>query len=166
MSPSHNGQVFSADATIGLSLFVVTLVLSITLLNTHMQDKIEIAREERASQIAFQAADFLIRTPGFPSDWDANTVQLIGLADPAYIIQPEKVTQLDTLSYAQIRAHLKTQPYDILINITDPSYSETAGQNWPQSAAIVAQESRTVLIEHTNRTRRGTVEVTVWRDDI
>ncbi|MFB6294776.1 MAG: hypothetical protein ABEI97_03380, partial [Candidatus Nanohaloarchaea archaeon] len=71
------------------------------------------ALRDRAGRIA----DLLVRGPGVPSNWTADTVELVGLTEPDHVIKEGKLDAFANLSYAEQRDLLRTREHDFHLQI-------------------------------------------------
>lgn len=69
-------------------------------------------------QDALYTARLLTRTPGYPTNWTADTVQILGLADPDHVLQEQKIRALDTMSHREIQAALDLPQSNVSLNVS------------------------------------------------
>ncbi|MDY6774425.1 MAG: hypothetical protein SVS85_04455 [Candidatus Nanohaloarchaea archaeon] len=161
MSRSRRGQMFSTDFI--LSSFVFFLILSVAVLSWNMAyaERNRFSEFQAMNQRAFQFTDMMVRTPGYPRDWTANNVQIIGLARPDHVIQVEKVEELASMNYNETKRVMHLDRYDYFLNITTEDFHTSLGKQ-PSNADNIVVERRTVLVNTTNLFQRGTLEFVLW----
>jgi hypothetical protein len=59
-----------------------------------------------------QALNALVKTPGYPEDWDAGNVEIIGLSSKKNSIDEVKLAQFRSMDYDDIKEKLKLEGYD------------------------------------------------------
>ncbi|MFH1447668.1 MAG: hypothetical protein ABIG39_02290 [Candidatus Micrarchaeota archaeon] len=113
------GQIFTIDFVISLAVFVTILITIITLwmgIDLHIKE-IESRREMHLISIAI--SDALIRSPGYPADWNETNVQSIGIAKGEYVLDIHKIIALMNLEYDTARSILRLGNYQLFIYMTD-----------------------------------------------
>lgn len=159
---SRRGQLFTSDFAISAFVFVILLNIGVFTYNMAYEQQDRFGPQDRMQQAASQAASLLVRTPGYPDNWTAGDVDIIGLAEPDHVVQDAKVQELQSLSYGELLRGTGTEAFQVHVNITAGSYNETAG-NVPVNATDIVTARRSVLVNATNVFQRGTLTVTVWR---
>lgn len=156
----RDGQLFSSDFIISAFIFIVLLNVAMIAWQIAYERQARFSEQEVMRQDAFQLANLLVRTPGYPADWNRSTVALLGLASPDHTIQPDKVQEMQAIPYEDLVGIADVDPNDLFINITGSNYSATVGES-PSTPETVVVERRSVLINATPL-QRGTMEVVVW----
>lgn len=157
------GQIFSTDLLISMGLFMLVVMLALHTLDFawSQQSKFKQARylQSRASQIA----DLLVRTEGYPPDWNATNVTLIGLAQPSHIVANSSLNKLEQVSDQRLRQiwrlGVDTRYY---LNLTTGNFNWSRGQSWNESADYVLPQTRFVLINLSHGLKRGTMTFALW----
>lgn len=167
---STKGQVFSTDFI--LSAFVFVIILNVAyLMWTHAHEQQDqLTAEKVMQQESYYIASLLVRTPGYPPDWTAGNVDILGLADPDHVLQDAKMDELDLMTDDDIRSALGlSSTMNIVINVTnETSTMHVDGRDlvWgtaPVDADTVSTAKRSVLVNATALYQRGTVEVVLWQ---
>jgi len=154
-----NAQVSGLDLILALMLFLTVLVLFTVLWDmVHYNVK----SSANADLIAIEVANKLLDSPGYPADWNASNVQVIGLSSERGVIDQAKLENLlDLLNtsrpdfndrYDLVRELLGLGPYQLCINLTDESGNpikignqNAAGGNCNISATSASSVKRTAL---------------------
>lgn len=156
------GQIFSTDAIFALITFSVVVIMSFSLINTQISKSVNIELQNQMNEKAFEIADFLVRTPGYPDNWTSSNVKLVGLASPDHVLQIAKLSQLNNISYTDLGTDLKARPYNFLINISSSGYNYSKGLVWNSSASKIVVVERSVLINTSFGLERGILRVYLW----
>ena len=89
-----------------------------------------------------QAMDSMLKTNGYPIDWDASNVEIIGLSERPNIIDSEKVSQLLLLDYdiAQDLLALGKYDFNLMIDSVDNSKDFSYGVSIPNDKEVIVIE--------------------------
>jgi hypothetical protein len=120
----RRGQVVGFDLMIAVAIF---MLISIFLVFTWVEYNHKIdQRVEYNDMIAtgLQTTNILVKSPGYPWNWNTTDVEFIGLVDEDRQISQAKLDQFLNMSYADLRNKLKTGPYDFYFNL-----EKTDGEN-------------------------------------
>ena len=145
-------QISGLDLILALMLFFTVVTLFAVLWDTvHYNVK----SSADADIIAIQVANRLLESPGYPQDWNATNVELIGLSSERGVVDQSKLEnlfELITLDYDKVRELLGLGPYQIYINMTytdgTPVYingQPAQGGIPPADATSVSSIRRTAL---------------------
>jgi len=114
----HKAQISGLDLILALMLFFLVMVLFAILWDLVHYN---IRTTADADIIAIQVANKLLNSPGYPYDWNATNVQLIGLSSERGVMDQakfENFLELLELDYEKVRELLGLGPYQIYINMT------------------------------------------------
>jgi len=133
----RSGQLFTTDFIVSLVLFMSVLGTVFYGIGTSVDQQAQ--RNDRAvlQQRAAQTADLLVRTSGYPADWNASSVRVTGLASDDHIIEPGKFIELRETGYDRFRAINRFSRSDVVINITANGSAVSVGGFAGQRVAIV-----------------------------
>ncbi|MCX6775822.1 MAG: VWA domain-containing protein [Candidatus Micrarchaeota archaeon] len=155
----RKAQVSGLDLILALMLFLTVLVLFTVLWDmVHYNVK----SSANADLIAIEVANKLLNSPGYPYDWNATNVQVIGLSSERGVIDQAKLENLlDLLNtsrpdfnerYDLVRELLGLGPYQLCINLTDEvgnpikiGDQNATGGNCNISATSASSVKRTAL---------------------
>lgn len=164
------GQIFTTDFV--LSAFVFFVMVNVTYLmwiEMHQQQNV-LAEEKVLQEQVYHVTSLLVRTPGYPPDWTAGNVEILGLASPDHVIQDAKLDELDAMTDADIKQAMGiTQSTQFLLNVTNATQTmHVDGRDlvWgsaPSGADTIVVAERAVIVNATDVYRRGTLRVILWR---
>ncbi len=105
---------------------------------------------------ALSITDILVRSPGYPENWNESNVSSIGLADRENVLDPAKVTGFLNLDYnaSRVLFGLRGEDYYFSVTYLNDSVvlyngtSITKGR-FPDSHSIIVPVSRSVLFAGT-----------------
>jgi hypothetical protein len=126
-----------------------------------MDDYISIREMENLVSLS---TDTLVRSPGFPPDWNSTDYIAIGLADDDNVLNYTKLVEFNDTDYASVKALITQGLYEFYINVTymDNSIIMTYGDTDTSSASLVIPMRRFCLLD--NGTRRPVYfDMVVWR---
>lgn len=163
MSTRNRGQIFSSDLVLSFAVFSVILSVAVVALNIAWSNQTQFSRSWRLERKSLIISDLLVRSNGYPDDWNASNIRIVGIAQPSHIIQPYYLSKLANLSEKSLRSAWQLQ-YDIsfYLNLSASNYSWQRGQRWNESADEIVPQTRSVLINDSGRLKRGVLELTLW----
>lgn len=115
------GQVWSLDFIVSVIVFLSVLIPLFFVWNQiNLQNQQELLFED-IERMALSLSDSLVRTGGFPEDWNESTVSVIGLASGDNILDESKVSSFLSMGAANynMTRTLLTGSYDFFFEITD-----------------------------------------------
>ncbi|MEM2963222.1 MAG: hypothetical protein QXW70_00795 [Candidatus Anstonellales archaeon] len=93
------GQLISIDAVVSL----IALIFIILLFLYHWTEGIKITsnlvRRNGMEQSAIVASDILLKSSGYPHNWNQSNVQAIGLASSPHVLSVDKILAFKNISY-------------------------------------------------------------------
>ncbi|MFB6294742.1 MAG: hypothetical protein ABEI97_03205 [Candidatus Nanohaloarchaea archaeon] len=176
MYRGRSGQLFTMDMVASLLVFVLIANLSLITWNLAQRNAVMLNEDRALRDRAGRIADLLVRGPGYPSDWTASTVQVVGLTRPDHVISPEKMAEFDALTYQEQKELLRTRASDFFLNVSrngstatvDTDTGELAlsfGTPAAADAETVAVAERQVLVNATQTQgySPAVLELVLWR---
>jgi hypothetical protein len=113
-------QVISGDFIMSLAVFMIVIVLVLNVY-TNVSEKVAGADETRNMEaISLFASDALMKTPGYPADWNETSVQVIGLSDGGRL-NMSKIRKFVAMDYDTARDLLGFQSYNFNVTFYDTS---------------------------------------------
>jgi hypothetical protein len=108
----RRGQVNSIDAMVAMVAFIMLLVFIISFWGTMLASKSELLKRTRFEYGIVSASDALIKSAGFPSNWETNAsgVRTIGLALSPNVLSYSKLSNFTALPYATQKKLLGIYP--------------------------------------------------------
>jgi hypothetical protein len=126
-------QISGLDLILAIMLFSMAIIL-FSILWEVVQYNVKTSAD--ADVIAIQVANRLLDSPGYPYDWNATNVQLIGLSSERGVIDQAKFLNLINMlgngsssNYTKARELLDLGPYQLCISMTYPNGTVTQGGN-------------------------------------
>lgn len=138
----RSGQLFTTDFIVSLVLFMSVLGTVFYGVSTSLDQQAQRNDRSVLQQRASQVSDLLVRTSGYPDDWNASTVDVVGLAEEDHIIDPEKFIRLRGVGYDRFRSMNRFARADVLINITVNGSEASLDGFAPQEVAVVTGRER------------------------
>jgi hypothetical protein len=113
----NKAQVWSFDFAVSVVIFFSVVVMILFSWNyTSAKHTEQVLFNEMESK-AVSLSDSLIRTRGFPEEWNSTNVQIIGLADEENVLNETKILQLVGMPYNTIRATMGIMNYNFYLGI-------------------------------------------------
>lgn len=118
---NHKGQVNSLDLLISIAIFVFLLVFLVMfwfVTTMNIENKI---KENRLESTAIYISDTLMKTQGYPTNWEENlsTVHSLGLATYSQnVLDSDKIANFTNLSYSTSKELLGVE-YEYYFYIED-----------------------------------------------
>lgn len=159
----RKGQIFTSDSIIALTLFLTLIIISLSLIDRQINNLIEQEERNKAINKAFQIADFLVRTEGYPKNWNSSNVKLIGLAYPDHVLQTNKINEMSNITYEELKIKLKVEPYNFLLTINSTGNNYSIGRMWNENTTLIVVEERSILINDSNSLERGIMRLYLWQ---
>ena len=128
----ERGQLSISDAFVALFIALLFFSLAIAVWNADLAYINKRSNYNDLKQEAFLALNQLVLSPGYPSAWDANTVQVLGLASGKRVLSPAKLASFAALSDAQIAGLLNLREHGFLFEMYTGSalvYSKGAARS-------------------------------------
>ena len=113
----RKGQMFTMDMALSMLVFIGIAGLSITMVNSAFDSKAFLSEEELMEQKLKRTSDLLVRTGGYPENWNHSNVELPGIAEPSHVLQPEKFIELRRMSYRDFRSANRIYGYGFRMDI-------------------------------------------------
>ncbi len=111
------GQLFSGDFMLSIGIFfVVIIVILISFTRISEQTRAEDLRADLDSGSIF-ATDVLMKTEGFPSNWDNTSVIVPGFLDNG-TLSSTKIFRFTQLDYSRAKYMIGLSEFDFNMNVT------------------------------------------------
>jgi hypothetical protein len=112
------GQVWSLDFAVSVTIFLMVLVPFLLVFGYIVDQNSERTVLDDMEVSALSISDSLVRAAGVPQDWNATTVELVGLAYTENVLDEGKMVLFDSLSYDKLKG-VMSKGYDFYIKISD-----------------------------------------------
>lgn len=139
------GQISLYDVMAALFVFILLFVTMRGIWIGNIISAEDIQGETEMRLKAAQALNSIIKIKGFPKNWDAGNVQLIGLAKRANVLSEGKLNKFAAMDYGTARDLMLLGSYDFNISIEafDPVNNISIGMPIDGNSTILSLE-RTV----------------------
>ncbi|MBW6451691.1 MAG: hypothetical protein K0B02_03085 [DPANN group archaeon] len=160
------GQLFTQDFILSLLIFLMIVSLSISIWDNITEKTRNIDTVTYMQQKAFYITDILIKTKGYPENWNSTTVELIGLSTGKnHMIGIEKINMLDNISYDDIIEMWDINSFGFNMTFWNSTEIITSyGKITPYNATIVLPFTRIINIAYENYTDKGLFKFIFWKN--
>lgn len=115
----YRGQASAIDALVAFVIFALTFAL---FLNFQQQENAIGSSAYPPTFLQVQKISYLLAySQGIPADWNATNMLQLGFADSPGIMDSNKISYLNSLSYSQIKESLGASNYDLSIQLYYPN---------------------------------------------
>ena len=170
---TKKAQTIMSDFSIGLAIFLVTVFVAFNIYGDMKETK---SLKYDISDINLEInsiSNKLIRSKGYPENWNKNNVLDIGWEQDYPLLNTTKLNYTTQLTYSQLKDLLKTN-YDFQINITYKNGSIYKINQTPLSygtslnitSSILSHVSRIAYIESDNKRIPVSINVYMWKNRI
>ncbi|MFB6204355.1 MAG: hypothetical protein ABEJ75_01785 [Candidatus Nanohaloarchaea archaeon] len=165
---SGKGQVFEPDFLASLALFTLVIGLFLAPWNTVMSSQTRFDAVKEMREDAVRTTTFLVSTPGYPANWDAENVRIPGFATDDNVLSAEKISAFGSLSYQEKRRLLRVRNfYLVFLHSGNPIQIDgepaVYGRSYSNASTIVPVE-REVLVNVSGTLKPATMRYVVWRE--
>ncbi len=113
------GQIFTIDFMVSIVVFIIVLITIIStwyFIDLHIK---EVESRRDMHSVSLSVSDALVRSGGYPLDWNSTNVQSIGLAKEEYVLDLQKIISLMGMDYDSARSIMRLGNYHLFMYITD-----------------------------------------------
>jgi hypothetical protein len=154
----YRGQAWSFDFIASVTVFfLIMIVLFFAWEYTTFQNTEQIVFNEMEN-MAMNTADSMIRTGGFPPDWNQSSVQILGLASEENLLNETKILMFVNMSYDDAKRILGIPSYEFYFQMVslNNTQSQSSGTDLVmgldpvgyQNSTMVVPIERYVLFDH------------------
>ena len=149
---SNKGQVFSADALLGMIVFLFALTVVFYYFSQLSERDLEFTESFEIKIIALNSASVLVETPGFPENWESlqfSQARSLGIASSRNVLSAEKIARLSELSQEDnnsARKLLGLGKFNFALSIMDFNSEEIYSINSSRNASVSFKTSRIALL--------------------
>ncbi|MBL7160916.1 MAG: hypothetical protein ISS93_03660 [Candidatus Aenigmarchaeota archaeon] len=160
-------QIWSLDLIISVVIFTTMIALFFFTFNTLSADAEEHNSLSKMQDISLEVTEALIRTSGLPSDWNNETVQVIGFAVNENVLDGDKVLYFvnTTIDYNRSKVLMGIGNYEYYFQIDHPNGTvvELSGLNLIKgvdyaTAKTIVRVERFVVLSGLKK-----LKFTLWR---
>lgn len=165
------GQVSSPDFAASLALFLVIVVVSAMLWNATVLKYSQFRDNRFMQDKAFSVTDALIRTEGYPRDWNRSNVKLVGLSEgESHVLDPGKLIEFKSVANDTAKQSWGIGGYNYYVRITNSSGgiyvldgTELEYGTLPAGEKDLVPIKRIVLVNDSGTVERATLTFMIWR---
>ena len=142
MKLNSKGQVSSYDVLVAIIIFLMMFIVLKQIPMNNLTEAIDDFSYNEMRLYSQQAMDSMLKTNGYPTNWAAGDVEIIGLAQKQNILDEEKVTEFLLLDYGDARNMLALGKYDFnfLVDSVDDSKDFSFGVNIQEDKEVIVIE--------------------------
>jgi len=142
MKLNSKGQVSSYDVLVAIIIFLMMFIVLKQIPMNNLTEAIDDFSYNEMRLYSQQAMDSMLKTNGYPTNWAAGDVEIIGLAQKQNILDEEKVTEFLLLDYGDARNMLALGKYDFnfLVDSVDDSKDFSFGVNIQENKEVIVIE--------------------------
>lgn len=163
-------QAISIDFYLSLGIFIIILALGVTIWHNSMQDISWSIQINEMDNYANKIADSLIRSKGYPLDWDNNSVELLGLVEKSHILSYQKALEMKNISVNKMNSLFGHVSYNLYIEINNisnlPVIIDNVNLTWGSlnnnTANSVTKAKRFSILHNKDKFERVSVNVFIW----
>jgi len=165
------GQVFGSDFILSAVLFLILLFASVELWNLTAAKYSNEGSNELMQKKAYSITDALIKTEGFPENWNNETVRIIGVSEKTpQVLNKIRLLNMKNISHLQMKRLWGVSDFNIRITFMN-STGETIivdgipleyGQI-PLNQKDLVPLKRLVLINDSGTHIRSIMSFSIWR---
>lgn len=160
--PIKKGQVLTSDFVLSLIIFFVIFEFTFTIWNMAQSKTIHLDEERRMQEKTAFITETLIKSQGYPINWNENDVILIGLSDESFILQDEKVKKFQNMDYEKIKNIFGIEDYGLNVTISTKNAYYTIGKEIDDDALIIMPIKRIIILNNSGTMERGSLSLITW----
>lgn len=162
------GQTFMPDYFASLLVFAVVIAIFLGAWDTMLANQSRFDQHDSYRQQAIQTTSFLVSTPGYPNNWEENSVDvtIVGFASDDHVLDPEKIEEFRSLTYQEQNRLLQTPNYYMTIqnstdNLSLNSQELVFGDYYGNADTIVPFE-RNIVLNKPGQNVEGMLKLVIW----
>ena len=142
MKLNSKGQVSSYDVLVAIIIFLMMFIVLKQIPMYNLTEAIDDFSYNEMRLYSQQAMDSMLKTNGYPTNWNAGDVEIIGLVQKQNIIDGEKVTEFLLLDYDGAKDMLALGKYDFNLTVDsgDDSKDFSFGTSIPNGKEVIVIE--------------------------
>ncbi|MFB6180250.1 MAG: hypothetical protein ABEJ93_00070 [Candidatus Nanohalobium sp.] len=166
------GQTFLSDFTVSMAVFSVIVVAFFIPWNTVIEANSRFDQAEDMKTQVRRTSVFLTTTPGYPSDWEKDTVNatIPGFATGENILSRKKIAEFANMSYDNQTELLQAQHYYLTIINEKPVKINGRNATYGKNPANTSYNPDTVVTVTRDIAVNGTevkpakLKYSIWRE--
>ena len=160
----RKGMIFTTDFMISAILFFAVVSLTYVSWNTLESKSGDFQEYKYISDRANYVTELLVRTEGYPNNWNATTVRLPGLLDSNQYISTQKLDSLSQINSSDLKSMWVIGDYGYNLTIYNSSLIHySIGTPVDDDASQVVSKSRLVLYNDSDNMIKTNLRFILWR---
>jgi hypothetical protein len=167
----RKGQALASDFAISIVLFLFLIVGSAIVWNTTVEKYSRFKDGQFMQEKVFSISDTLVRTQGYPPEWNITNVRLIGLSEgESHMLNRSKLLVFKNIDYSLTKNIWGINGYEYYAAFTNStgglmSLDGTALEYGllPTGKRDLAPLKRLVLINESGNITRASLTFMIWR---
>lgn len=155
----RKSQTVSIDLFMAVFVFIILLILIISSWNIYQVKIVERMAYEDIMVNAFQIADLLVKSRGYPLEWNSTNVEVIGLAASDRIISSEKLNSFFNISYSSSKELLNIERYDFYFQVKHINGTAADSYGLESNGTYSVSAKRYVLYEN----EKAIIDFKLWK---
>ena len=162
----RKAQLFTQDFILSIVMFLAIVSLGNSAWENVMEKTSSDDTIGYMQQKAFYITDIIIKTRGYPEDWNSTDVELAGLSGGKnHMLSIEKIDMFGNVSYSQCIDMWDIPGYGFNLTIRNSTdIILSGGAAIPANATVVLPYSRIVNIDYGNHADKGKFEFIFWKE--
>ncbi len=167
-SLKRKAQLFSVDVGLTFLVFVGFIVIFTTLWNQSVKQLDESLEKQNLQEKIFYYSDYLVRTKGYPENWNNSNVLLIGFAgNNENVLLTSKIDNFMLLNYSFAKNRMNLEGNEFYLKIIDVIHNQTLysyGNMSYQDSKELIQITRFCLVNNTSKLIPSKLVLGVWKN--
>ena len=170
----RKGQALASDFTVSIALFLFLIVGCAIVWNTTVGKYARFRDNQFMQEKIFSVSDALIRTPGYPQEWDSANVRLIGLSEgESNVLNKSKLLEFKNVDYSVAKNMWGLSGYEYYAKFTDSEGDlislDGSALEYGNNSFISSGKkdllplTRLVLINESGNITRAALTFVIWR---
>lgn len=169
----RKGQALASDFTISIALFLFLIVGCAIVWNTTAGKYARFRDNQFMQEKIFSVSDTLVRTPGYPPEWNGANVKLIGLSEgESHMLNKSKLLEFKNVDYSTAKNMWGLGGYEYYAKFTDSdgdlisldgSALEYGNSSFLSGKKDLVPLKRLVLINESGNITRAALTFVIWR---
>ena len=159
------GMVLSTDFMVSAIIFFAIISLTYMTWNAIESKSTDFQHYKYLSQKAEYITELLVRTKGYPNEWNASTVRLPGLLDEDLYISNRKLDSLSAIDQSTLKSLWAINLYHYNLTISNSSATfYSIGEHVNDNATDIVSKSRIILYNNSDDLIETDLNFILWSE--
>lgn len=169
----RKGQIIASDFLASIAIFTIILLACMSLWNIVEAKYDMFGENELMERKAYFITDMLLKTQGYPADWNSGNVELIGISsEKPHVLDESKLIGLNATDYDTVKSIWGITDYEFYMKFVNSSggTQKTGGGainleygKAPSSQRDLVAVKRLGLINYSGSFERTNMVFMIWR---